>query len=98
MNLWSWPFAAPGLQEDVGLYWTAGLSTGEAISRYATFYLVTSLWYDAFRAAGNVVLIVVLGGPVLRTLERFRDRLTWQPWTEESSNAPAERAGKSPAV
>ncbi len=81
MNLWSWPFAAPGLQEDAGLYWSAGLSSSEALANYAQFYLVTSLWYDAFRAAGNVVLILAFGGPVLVTLQRFRRRLTWQPWT-----------------
>ncbi len=91
MNLWSWPFAAPGLQEDAGLYWNAGLSTTEAIANYAQFYLVTSLWYDAFRAVGNVVLILAFGAPVLVALQRFHRRLTWQPWTsfECGSDTPA---------
>ena len=28
MNLYSWPFAAPGVTEDVGLYWSPALSVG----------------------------------------------------------------------
>jgi energy-coupling factor transport system substrate-specific component len=82
MNLWTWPFTAPGLEEDVGLYWTPALSFGETVAHYGRYYLVTSLWYDVFRAAGNAVLLLVLGGPILRTLERFHTRFTWTPWTE----------------
>src|SRR5215217_1236982 len=46
MNLYSWPFAAPGVTEDVGLYWSPGLSLSESIQRYAAFYLTTSLVHD----------------------------------------------------
>jgi energy-coupling factor transport system substrate-specific component len=81
MNLWTWPFMAPGLEQDAGLYWSPALSLAETIEHYAGYYVVTSLWYDAFRAAGNALLILFLGGPVLRALERYRDRLTWRPWT-----------------
>ena len=82
MNLWSWPFTAPGLTEDVGLYWSPSLSAAESIEHYVRFYLVTSVWYDAFRALGNVVLVTVLGIPILRTLERYRRQFSWEPWTE----------------
>jgi energy-coupling factor transport system substrate-specific component len=79
LNLYSWPFAAPGLQSDVGLYWTPGMSLGETLHRYGAFYLTTSLTHDLFRAMGNVVLILILGGPLLRVLERFRLRFGWRP-------------------
>src|SRR5215217_546080 len=85
LNLWSWPFAAPGLEADVGLYWSPSLSFGETLSHYARFYLVTSLWYDLFRALGNAALVLALGGPTLRVLERFRSRFSWEPWVEETA-------------
>src|SRR5919107_501783 len=49
MNLYSWPFAAPGVTEDLGLYWSPGLSLLESIERYAAFSVATSLVYDATR-------------------------------------------------
>ncbi len=82
MNLWTWPFAAPGLQQDAGLYWSPTLSFAETVAHYGRYYLVTSLWYDLFRAAGNAALLLLLGAPILRTLERFHDRFTWTPWVE----------------
>ncbi|MEA2526519.1 MAG: energy-coupling factor transport system substrate-specific component [Thermomicrobiales bacterium] len=89
LNLWSWPFAAPGLEGDVGLYWSPHLSFAETLAHYARFYLVTSLWYDLFRAVGNAALVLTLGGPTLRVLERFRSRFTWEPWTEEPAQLPS---------
>ena len=80
LNLWFWPFSAPGVGEAGSIYWTPGLSFGETVERYARFYLVTSLGFDLFRAAGNVVLVLVLGGPILRLLERYRRRFSWEPW------------------
>ena len=77
MNLYSWPFAAPGVTEDVGLYWSPGLSLAESIERYATFYLTTSLVHDATRAVATGLLIVVAGAPVMRLLRRFRARAAW---------------------
>lgn len=81
MNLWFWPFAAPGVEADAGLYWSPDLGVADTVGRYIRFYVVTSLPFDLFRAAGNIVLMVVFGGPVLRLLERYRERFTWQPWT-----------------
>ena len=82
MNLWFWPFTAPGVEADAGLYWSPGLGFVETVRRYATFYTVTSLGFDATRAIGNVVLVLVFGGPVLRLLERYRSRFVWEPWVE----------------
>jgi energy-coupling factor transport system substrate-specific component len=82
MNLWFWPFSAPGAGADSSLYWVPGRGALDALERYARFYLVTSLGFDLFRAAGNVVLVLLLGGPVLRLLERYRQRFSWVPWTE----------------
>lgn len=80
MNLWFWPFSAPGVGVDAGLYWAPGMDAAETIQRYARFYLVTSLGYDLLRAIGNVILVMALAGPILRLLERYRARFTWTPW------------------
>ena len=87
MNLYSWPLATPASATDFGLYWSPVLTLQESLRRYGTFYLATSLLHDTTRAAGNVILIVVAGAPVLRLLERFRVRSTWR-----------SVAGKSPAT
>lgn len=72
MDLWDWSFfrGAP----DLG--WQPGLSPAETAGRFVSFYLVTSLVYDAFRAVGNAAMVVALGAPVLGALARLRSR--WQ--------------------
>ena len=55
----------------------------ETVALYTRFYVTTSLVFDLFRALGNAALVLVLGGPALRVLERYRARFSWQPWTEE---------------
>lgn len=85
LSLTVWPFTAPGLEMAPGLAWSPGLSAGEALHRYARFYLISSLGYDAFRAVGNAMLILALGGPLLRVLERFRARFSWEPWEYEGA-------------
>jgi energy-coupling factor transport system substrate-specific component len=85
LNLMEWPYAAPGLREQVGYYWTPGMSLAETLSAYARFYLTTSLVYDSFRAIANVVLVLALGRPVLRLLARYRARFIWQPWEEHEA-------------
>jgi energy-coupling factor transport system substrate-specific component len=77
MNMYTWPFAAPGLEADAGLYWHPGLSVVQSLERYAAFYMATSLGHDLTRAMANAILIVVAGAPALRLLERFRTRTTW---------------------
>ncbi len=80
LNLMEWPYAAPGLQEEAGLYWTPGMSFAETLATYGRYYLTTSLVYDSFRAAANVALVLILGRPIVRLLDRYRSRFTWQPW------------------
>lgn len=76
LNLYFWPFiAGPG-------GWEAGLTVGETLRRYLVFYGVTSLWWDGFRAAGNVALLLALGEPLLKVLERLRRR-TVVVWVKE---------------
>lgn len=82
MNLWFWPFTAPGAGEASSLYWSPGLGLGETLERYARFYLVTSAGFDVARAIGNVVLVLVFGGAVIRLLERYRRRFTWEAWED----------------
>ena len=81
LNLWFWPFSAPGVGADAGLYWNPGLSAAAAIGRYLRFYVVTSLGYDLARAVGNVVLTLALGAPLLLVLERFQAKFDWRPWS-----------------
>jgi energy-coupling factor transport system substrate-specific component len=80
MNLWFWPFAAPGVTESGGLYWIPGMSLAETIRAYARFYLATSLLFDGTRALGNALLVLLLGDPLVTILERWRKRLSWHPW------------------
>ncbi len=74
MNLYFWPFVAGAPDQ----YYQPGLGVGEILKRYAAFYLVTSLWYDAARAVGNAVLIVALGPALIKTLQRFKRRLNFE--------------------
>jgi energy-coupling factor transport system substrate-specific component len=71
LNLWFWPF-----QRDGGaLSWTPGLGLGETVRRYWSFYVATSLAWDAAGALANAVIILAVGAAVLRTLRRFAHRL-----------------------
>lgn len=97
MNLWFWPFSAPGADADHSLYWQPGMSAAEALDHYVRFYAVTSLGFDAARAIGNVVLVALLGGPVLSLLERYRSRFTWTPW-EEASVSLGSHPGVTPTA
>lgn len=74
LNLYFWPFVAG----DVASSWEPGASLGDALVRYGTFYLATSFLWDLLRGAGNVVLILALGLPIARALERFRDRFQFE--------------------
>lgn len=71
LNLWFWPF-----QRDGGaLSWRPGLSVGETLHHYWSFYVATSLAWDAAGALANALIILVVGVAVLRTLRRFAHRL-----------------------
>jgi energy-coupling factor transport system substrate-specific component len=52
------------------------MAPAQALQHFLRFYLATSLVWDTFRAAGDALMVLVLGRPVLTALERLRGRLT----------------------
>jgi energy-coupling factor transport system substrate-specific component len=70
MNLWFWPFARGG-----ALDWDPRLGFVATLHRYWSFYVATSLGWDAAAAVTNALLILVTGLAVMRTLRRFAHRL-----------------------
>lgn len=75
-NLYFWPYAI--ISPDIG--WQAGVGVSETLLRYGRYYLVTSLIWDSARAAGNFLLMAVLGSSLLKALDRFkrRSRVVWE--------------------
>ena len=71
MNLWFWPFALG----DGPLSWVPGMSLGETLRRYWSFYVATSLAWDAAAALTNAALVAVTGRPLLASLRRVACRL-----------------------
>jgi len=96
LDLWEWPLLlAPASSQ---LSWVPGLAVGEIVRRFGTFYLSTSLVYDSFRAAGNVILIALLGRAVITALNRFRRRflVNWtsrQPVREQTTGKISRDVG-----
>ena len=68
----------PVYRGNPALGWQPGLDAATAALHFARFYLLTSLAYDTFRAAGNVVMVVALGAPVLAALARLKARLSFE--------------------
>ena len=73
-NLWSWPFFAAG--PDIS--YQAGLGPAETLRRYWNYYLLTSFGWDLLRSVCNAVVLVIIGGPLLRALVRFRQRFSFE--------------------
>jgi energy-coupling factor transport system substrate-specific component len=71
MNLWFWPFAIG----EGDLSWNPTLTLAETLQRYWSFYVVTSLGWDAAGALANAALILVLGVPLLRAFRRVAGRI-----------------------
>jgi energy-coupling factor transport system substrate-specific component len=74
INLYSWPFIAG----DAAMSWQPGIGLEGFLARYGVYYLTTSLIWDIGGAAGNVLLLLILGVPGLHALTRFRDRFQFQ--------------------
>jgi energy-coupling factor transport system substrate-specific component len=97
MTLWFWPFLA-GTGGSTGgrvgpIYFSGGLSVGEALVRYWRFYLVTSLPWDTARAVlANVPLVVILARPVGnlfgRVKERFAPQIVYAPARDVPTSVP----------
>ena len=60
------------------LGWQPGMDAATSLVHFGRFYVLTSLAYDTFRAVGNVLMVLLLGGPVLAALARLRVRLTFE--------------------
>src|ERR1700680_3041141 len=73
LDVWDWTTFYRNVP---GFGWQPGLTPPAALARFARFYVATSLVYDGFRAAGNVIAVAVLGAPVLAGLVRIRSRFT----------------------
>ena len=65
-----------GFRGTPDLGWAPGMPAPQALRHFVRFYLTTSLVWDTFRAAGDALMVLVLGRPVLAALERLRGRLT----------------------
>lgn len=70
MDVWDWTFFRGAA--DFG--YVSGLDAASIASRFGHFYAATSAVYDTFRAAGNAIMVLLLGGPVLSALARLRRR------------------------
>ncbi|MCC6961448.1 MAG: ECF transporter S component [Dehalococcoidia bacterium] len=73
-NLWSWPFFAAGPDTS----YQAGLGPAETLRRYWNYYILTSLGWDLLRSLCNAAVLVIVGGPLLRALLRFRQRFSFE--------------------
>lgn len=95
INLWSWPLT-PGPGD---LQWRPGLGLQATLEHYWSFYVATSLAWDAAGATANLVVVALLGVPSLRTLRRFSHRLDPVVVLEPSLSAgPGARTGASAAT
>ena len=88
MNVYFWPFVT-GFQP--------AASVGDGIRRYATYYLLTSLWWDLGRAIGNAALLLLVGGAAIRVLGRFNGRLQFKVASGEWRVASEPTQTRTPA-
>jgi energy-coupling factor transport system substrate-specific component len=70
MNVWFWPFASYGPE----VSYVAGDALGANLTRYAVFYLTTSLLWDLGRSLTTLLVVVLAGTPLLRALRRAARR------------------------
>jgi len=85
-NLWAWPFFVSG--PDIS--YEPGLGLAETLRRYWNYYLLTSFGWDLMRSLANIIVILAVGGPLLRALKRFHARFTWErgTWQTMSGDSP----------
>lgn len=76
MNLWAWPFVTDG----TAIAWDPGAGAATNLRHYASYYAITSFAWDTFRAAGNAVLVLLLGRPLLAALDRAARRMRLELW------------------
>ncbi len=71
MNLYSWPLYASGTAID----WDPQATGPANLRHYAAYYLATSVLWDSVRAVGLALLVLVLGRPLLGSLDRAARRM-----------------------
>ena len=76
MDFSFWPFA---LGEGTQLSFDPNASVPENLHRFVLFNLATSMGWNLGRAITNALLILVVGGPVLRLLRRSARRANFTP-------------------
>lgn len=74
MNLWFWPFLAAS----PGLGWSQSASLAENFQGYLAYYLATSVVWDVTRAIGNLIIFTFMARPVIKILNRFIQRFTFE--------------------
>lgn len=84
LNLWFWPFAIG----DGDLAWNPDLSIAETVSHYWSFYVATSLGWDAAGALANALLVALTGAALLPAFRRFSGRLEPVVILEPMTNRP----------
>ncbi|HSE71467.1 MAG TPA: ECF transporter S component [Nocardioidaceae bacterium] len=70
MNIWFWPFASYGPE----VSFVAGDPLAANLSRYALFYLTTSLVWDLGRSLMSLLVLGLAGSALLRALRRASRR------------------------
>src|ERR1035437_4164548 len=93
LDVWDWTTFYRGTP---GFGWQPRLSLGAALGRFGRFYVPPSLVYDTFRAAGNVLAVIVLGAPVLAGLTRMRSRFNVVVLDRPVREAPGVAASVTP--
>jgi energy-coupling factor transport system substrate-specific component len=90
LDLWEWPLLVASGSSP--LSWAPGTDLASLLRRFGGFYLATSVVYDSFRAAGNLLLTLALGAAVVRALDRFRRRflIQWEVPGRVLPEAPAK--------
>lgn len=69
INWWSWPF----LDYGSSLSFDSSTSLALNVNHYLDFYIRTSLWWDAWAFAGNVIAFIVCGRHIIYALWPARD-------------------------
>jgi len=88
MDMWFWPFTTAGGNQ---LHYLAGASLAENLRRFWGFHFASALGFDIPRAAGNTVLVLVAGAPVLAALRRAARRAAFDaPVRFEPAEAQAK--------
>ena len=101
LNLWFWPFIA-GL--DSGVSFVPGDPVSDNLVRFLLFCLITSLGFDIPRAITIIVLLLIAGGPTIRTLRRatrkaqFNAAPVFEPAPEQENESPSTPDDRGPAV